>query len=484
MNETGAVGTVWSRDRTWVLLIAGYFLFQIALRVATGGALGLDEAQMILEGRVLAWGYGPQPPLYAWVQGGAFALFGETILALSLVKNAFLCGTFLTVYWLARRIAPPPLAGLATVMLLTVPQLGWESQRALTHSVLVTFLSVLLAAQVWAMGADGRRGAPDYLVLGALIGFGMIAKYNFALSVSATFLAAAWLPQMRGLFGTPKLLLAVGMALAILAGPGLWMFANQEATMASSHKFEMDTGHWALARVEGLAALAGALLSFMALPLLILGVCHAVFRRAGAARIPIPDDLLLRYLAAIALSGLALIALVVLASGATNVKDRWLQPVLVTSVPALTLLLVPLWRAAGPKRLAQVAGAVALLIPVGLLHHNLWGDAYRAAPFKTLAAELPVEEGTLVLAPVWVAGNLAYLRPDWQVQDERLLNGAGTPDRILLVNADRSGKGLRALPEPFARFFIRTDQTELSAPYRVSGGDMVMIVEEWVPRGE
>ncbi len=46
----------------------GYFLCHIGLRLLAGGALGLDEAEILLDARYLAWGYGPQFPLYAWLQ--------------------------------------------------------------------------------------------------------------------------------------------------------------------------------------------------------------------------------------------------------------------------------------------------------------------------------------------------------------------------------------------------------------------------------
>ena len=56
----------------WPLAFVGYFLFQAVWRRATGGALGLDEAQIILDGRGLAWGYGAQPPLSGWLQWAFF----------------------------------------------------------------------------------------------------------------------------------------------------------------------------------------------------------------------------------------------------------------------------------------------------------------------------------------------------------------------------------------------------------------------------
>ena len=72
----------------WTLVICGYFLFQALYRRLLGGGLLIDEAQMLLWSRELAWGYGPQPPLYSWLQWATFAAVPDRLLALALLKNA------------------------------------------------------------------------------------------------------------------------------------------------------------------------------------------------------------------------------------------------------------------------------------------------------------------------------------------------------------------------------------------------------------
>ena len=89
-------------DYRWPLLFLAYFSLQILLRTAIGRGLGIDEAELMLTARTLEWGYGAQPPLYSWIQHGLFALFGETIFALALLKNSFLCLTYLALFSLLR----------------------------------------------------------------------------------------------------------------------------------------------------------------------------------------------------------------------------------------------------------------------------------------------------------------------------------------------------------------------------------------------
>src|SRR3954470_20838878 len=50
-----------------LLLLAGYFVLQIGLRLITSNAADLDESEQLLATQHLQLGYGPQPPLYTWL---------------------------------------------------------------------------------------------------------------------------------------------------------------------------------------------------------------------------------------------------------------------------------------------------------------------------------------------------------------------------------------------------------------------------------
>ena len=222
----------------WPLAFVGYFLFQAVWRRATGGALGLDEAQIILDGRGLAWGYGAQPPLYGWLQWAFFRLIPDPILAMALLKNALLASTFLLVYRLLRSAHPPRVAGLAAASMMLLPQIAWESQRALTHSVLCTTLAAAAALVFWTRVLPRRPGA--HLLFGLVVGLGMLAKANFVFVPVALVLAAASLPELRRGLSPAGIAAAGAVAAAICVGPAIWAFRHPDVAFASTYKLRRD----------------------------------------------------------------------------------------------------------------------------------------------------------------------------------------------------------------------------------------------------
>ncbi|HEB95338.1 MAG TPA: glycosyltransferase, partial [Sedimenticola thiotaurini] len=134
--------------RGLLLLLAGYFLLQWLLRVVLGGGYEMDEAEQLILGQRLQLGYSPDPPLYTWLQIPLLRLFGEGVVALSLLKNLLLFGLYACSWFVARHAGlGRDQAALAALSLLLLPGIGWESQRDLTHTVLVTTLA---AATLWA----------------------------------------------------------------------------------------------------------------------------------------------------------------------------------------------------------------------------------------------------------------------------------------------------------------------------------------------
>lgn len=79
-----------TRVWTWPAIFCGYFLVQVAIRLAFGPALELDEAEAFFYARHLSIGYSAQPPLYFWLQWGLFQVVGEGLLALALLKAMLL----------------------------------------------------------------------------------------------------------------------------------------------------------------------------------------------------------------------------------------------------------------------------------------------------------------------------------------------------------------------------------------------------------
>jgi lipopolysaccharide core galacturonosyltransferase RgtB len=434
-----ASATPWERWLIPGLLV--YFALQVLIRLTGSPVLELDEAEQVVVTQWWVAGYSGQPPLYAWVQKLAFEILGVNLLALSLVKNALLFLTYLFVYLSARRLLPDArLAVLATLSLLLIPQVAWESQRDLTHSVMVT--TVTAAGFYVLLRWLNRPTVVHYLLLGLLFGLGLLSKYNYTLFAAAVLCALLTLPRGRALLFSPRILLSLVMAALVLAPHAAWFLGTGQLGSRSLEKLDFGGGLWPL---SGFASLTLAVLAFLT-PLWI--VLLAVFRRdflaalagrgghAEATVFPLGRHLL---------AVLLLLAAMVLLLDAAHFKDRWMLPL---------LLFFPLYVFAGlppgaltPARLRAFASlclvvpVLALLVMAGRVHEwpvpaGQYGHSY---PFEFMTAEIRrsgFRKGLIVGDRAFIAGNLRFrFQQSWAVIPSVTSAGlrCGPDDDLLVV---------------------------------------------------
>ncbi|XDA99239.1 glycosyltransferase family 39 protein [Sulfitobacter sp. LCG007] len=438
-----------TRGISWPAVIVAYFTFHTVYRTALGGALGLDEAEMFLVAQEYRWGYGPQLPLYAWLQHSLFLLTGASLFGMALLKNALLCGIVLGLYGILRTRVEPWRAGLGAASLILLPQIGWESQRSLTHSVLVSFCAVVSLAVLWWIAR--RPSTPGFLCLGLALGAGGLAKYNFVLMPAAAIMAMLTMPGLRGRIADPRLMLSLAIAVAIVAWPYLWIYANPDIAFATATKLRVQEHLDPIERIlRGLLAVGSGLRNFLILPA-VVGVLLWAFCRTGASA---PAGDLERLMRRLILCGLGLLYLGIVLAGVTNFRERWMQPLLIFAAPVLVLWLLPRITGTGHRRLAQVYAALAALFVVGLPVHFYEGDADVAAPFATLVPEiesrLPTPD-TAIIAHQWLAGNILYVDPDLDLINEAYPKVRPDPsgDYVLVWKGPELEEGLRRLSDHF-----------------------------------
>lgn len=402
-----------------VAVVCGYFLSQVLYRRLLSGGLALDEAQMFLWSQRLAWGYGPQPPLYSWLQWAVFRVVPDPLLGLSLLKNAFLATTYLSVYALLSTAHPRGRAGLAALSLFLVPQVSWDSQRDMTHSVLVVTLAALATLAFWTRTLPGRPWG--WALFGLLVGLGPLAKPNFLIVPLALLLAAASFPETRGRLRPSGIALALGVAAAVWAMPLRWVRLNPDLAYASVHKLQRAGGVSVWESMgAGILAFGLALLGCLALATVVLAVirwrCRARQGQTGGA--PFLDRFLLR----VVLFGMALALLGLMAARATQVQEIWLLPVVYLAGPLATLALLRRTGAGGGRALGRTIAGLAALVAVALGVHVRYGDpgnpALGRAPVEAIASEIEARfpgVRQVVAEPEWLAANLLYRRPDLEV---------------------------------------------------------------------
>lgn len=397
----------------FLLVLAIYFLLQVVLRVTSPAVLDLDEAEAILSFQHLQAGYGNQPPLYFWLQWLMFSAFGINLVALSVQKNLLLFCTYLAMFHTARLLIGMNAAIIAAASLILLPQLGWESQRDLTHSVLATCMAALT---LWCYaGLLRHRSRWRHALFGLLVGLGLQSKYNFAVFALGLLAASLLVREHRRAVWTRDAWLALAVAALSLAPHALWLFNHLDvATGATLEKMHGRGGDYAGRVARGFGNMVGATMLF-ATPLWIV-YGWIWWRRRGQARARL-DTPAARFILWFYLAAFACITVLVLSGELARIKSRWMQPILFLLPLAFLVLFPSLARRTMRRIILWAAGVCAILILAGMLARG-YLDKDTRAPFGALSAQLMLrfpQADTVVANDLTVAGNLYLHHPAWTV---------------------------------------------------------------------
>ena len=417
---------------TLYLLLAVYFAVNVALRLALPNSLELDEGQQLFLAQWLAVGYDTQPPFYNWLQYGAVHLLGDTVLALSVLKNLMLFACYLLVGLAAHLvIRNKALAIIAVLGMLTIPQIVFESQRDLTHSVAVLFAACLFIASLfWALQ---RPGVFSYLVTGVAIGIGMLSKYNFVLLPAAAFMAILMEKEFRWRLCDWRILLTIVVAGAIVAPHALWFYDNMDlATGRTLGKLTQDaTADRTSQIIAGLFSLGVAFIAFGALTVIAFWISFGRrFHESWRASSPWT-----RLVGRIFVIVIISLVLLVVFGGASNIKDRWLTPFFFMLPLYLSLKLDALNQTIGnaPKRFGWIAVVVMILIPL-VLFVRVPAAQYLGRYAKLNVPYQPAIEAILATSR---HGPSVIATADMQMAGNIRLNAPGIP--VMIPGYERLG---------------------------------------------
>lgn len=397
----------------FLLVLAAYFLLQVVLRVTSPAVLDLDEAESILTSQHLQLGYGSQPPLYAWLQWFMFSLLGINLFALSVQKNLLLFCTYLAVFHTARSFLGMGSAIIVAASLLLFPQLGWESQRDLTHSVLATCMAALT---LWCYVSLLRHpGRMRYALFGLLIGLGLQSKYNFAVFALALLAASLLVPEHRQAVWKRDVWITLAVSMLSLAPHGFWLLDHLDvATGSTLEKMHDRDGNHAGNLARGLGSMLGATFLFATPLWLVYGWIWWRHRDGAGARLDRPEA---RFFLWFYLAAFACVTALVLSGQLIKVKSRWMQPILFLLPLAFFAIFPSLARPSVRRSILWVAGLFAILILAGLSARAHVGKNTRA-PYGELSAQLMLrfpQVETVVASELTDAGNLYLHNPAWTV---------------------------------------------------------------------
>ena len=465
--------------------LAAYFCLQVVLRILVSPSVERDEAEQLLLGQRFSWGYGSQPPLYTWIQMGFFALLGTSVLALALFKNLLLFGLYGLTYATTRRMTRSHgCAAAATLSLLYIPQVAWESQRDLTHSILASTMAIaILYCFVRLLQEDRLRW---FLLFGLACGAGVLSKYNVVLWIGGLMLACLTIPNFRSAVLNRRMAMAFGLAALVVLPNLLWAVEHRDASLLGTRKFHIEASMpWLTAAWAGSLNLIYSVACFLGPMAIVYGTM--LFRPGFATEECRVGQEYGKFLVRTFLLILPALVVLIAVYRITIFRGRWLQPMLVATPIAAVVAIASLRQRLDPlglKFMAAVSGLVMVIVAVVLpvrvfLAERLGRDEPLNLPYRDVAARLDsmLDGSTVILAEHSVlAGNLRLALPGRTV---------ATPELAALIPRQGSSKYLvvwdatrRDLPRgPIQQWIASTtlDFKELepqyfSAPYRYFSG--------------
>ncbi len=186
------------------------------------GGLGHDADQLVLS-QAFQLGYDNRnPPLFTWLVIAAAGVLGPGLGAVLAVKTLTMLVLYGFLYLAARRaLRDPALAVLAALAPFAMYEVGlW---LAIKYSNTAA-LAALCTATVYVLLRLGESGRTFwYVSFGIVAGLGFLAKYNYGIILVALVLASQFDTGFRARLRDRRILLSLGIALAIIAPHAIWM---------------------------------------------------------------------------------------------------------------------------------------------------------------------------------------------------------------------------------------------------------------------
>jgi 4-amino-4-deoxy-L-arabinose transferase-like glycosyltransferase len=310
-------------ERAFLLASGIYFLIHALIRIAQQGALEIDEAELLFYSQQFQLGYSNQPPLYTWLQWAVFKIFGVNHAGLAVLRNLLLYVLYVCMFRLARPLLGALAAAAVSASMLLIVPLGWEALIDRTHSTLATAIG---AGALWTYYTLLERpGKLRMALLGALMGLGMLSKYNFIIFIVGMAAASLALPEHRKRIWTGDLWIAFAAGALCVLPHALWFLGNLH-TATSDTLDKMRIGEhgttYASHVVNGFQNLLVSILSFIS-PLWLLLVFAYGSPKQAQRRLNTADARFFLWMYAV---GLAVVVAILLTGHLANFKSRWVQP--------------------------------------------------------------------------------------------------------------------------------------------------------------
>ena len=208
--------------RTLAIVLLAHFAVWLLLPALTSPNLELDLAEDLALGKEWQLGYWKHPPLPWWMADLAYRLTGGEIASVYALGPLAVIGCFIAVYFLARDIAGPVQALIATLSLVGIHYYNYSAVKFAHDQMQLPFWA--LTALFFYRGLMRGR-ALDWILAGAMLALAFWSKYAaFALAVSLGLFLLIDPVARRTLWTPGPWLMAV--AFAVVIAPNAWWLVD------------------------------------------------------------------------------------------------------------------------------------------------------------------------------------------------------------------------------------------------------------------
>jgi len=220
------------RERGVRFALAALAIFYVVVWTAAPAlvhdAPSLDIAEGYIWGIEWQAGYYKHPPLSPWLTAASTTLFGRNLWAVFVLSPLVTVGCFVALWVLARQFLDERLSLVSVYLASTQLYLNLLIPE-FNHNTMQTPLWAGAFAAAWF--AFNGPGLAAWGVLGAILGFCVLAKYSAALLIATLGAIALLHPQFRGNLSLTRILVGAGAALLVAGSNLVWQVAHDFPAM-------------------------------------------------------------------------------------------------------------------------------------------------------------------------------------------------------------------------------------------------------------
>ena len=290
----------------------------------------LEDAEQAYYSQWWRLGYDDQPPLYTWLQNVVNMAIGVSQFSFTFLRAVIFAGILFLYHRFAWQILNDKKKAALTMFLTAlIPVFIDFTFRRLSHTALLCLLVILTYFMVHRLMF--KKGFLNYLALGAIVGAGILTKYNYLLALAALFLTLFFDRDIRKIVFHRNFLVSTVVAMLMITPHVLWLLGDQgyitelksslaTKTLGNSNNDIFLVSPF-IAYVTTLLKLTAPLFIFF---LFFIGLKKVVFKKERT-----------NWLFKVLLSQLVVMLVLFLWKDINKIEQRWLLPLL---LPFMVLL--------------------------------------------------------------------------------------------------------------------------------------------------